>query len=90
MKHSPLTGTITALVTPFSGGNVAFPELKKLVNQQIRAGINGIVPMGTTGESPTVTHDEHLEVVRTVVEIVVDGAITASVKRWNGTTLECP
>ena len=70
MKHRPLTGTITALVTPFSGGNVAFPELKKLVNKQIRSGINGIVPMGTTGESPTVTHEEHLEVVQTVVEVV--------------------
>jgi 4-hydroxy-tetrahydrodipicolinate synthase len=69
MKHRPLTGTITALVTPFSRGNVAFAELRKLVNKQIKAGINGIVPMGTTGESPTVTHEEHLEVVQAVVEV---------------------
>ena len=70
MKQRPLTGTITALVTPFSRGNVAFDELRKLVRSQLRAGINGIVPMGTTGESPTVTHEEHLEVVQTVVDVV--------------------
>ena len=70
MKQPSLTGTITALVTPFSRGNVAYDELRKLVNTQIKAGINGIVPMGTTGESPTVTHEEHLNVVQTVVEVV--------------------
>ena len=69
MKQRPLTGTITALVTPFSRGSVALTELRKLVNSQIKAGIDGIVPMGTTGESPTVTHEEHLEVVQTVVEV---------------------
>lgn len=70
MKQPSLTGTITALVTPFARGNVAYNELRKLVNTQIKAGINGIVPMGTTGESPTVTHEEHLKVVQTVVEVV--------------------
>jgi len=70
MKQPSLTGTITALVTPFARGNVALDELRKLVRTQLKAGIDGIVPMGTTGESPTVTHEEHLEVVQTVVEVV--------------------
>jgi 4-hydroxy-tetrahydrodipicolinate synthase len=70
MKHRPLTGTITALVTPFSGGRVAFDDLKKLVKAQLRAGIDGLVPVGTTGESPTLDHDEHLAVIQTVVETV--------------------
>jgi 4-hydroxy-tetrahydrodipicolinate synthase len=69
MTQPYLTGTITALVTPFSRGHVAFDELRKLVRTQIKAGIDGIVPMGTTGESPTVTHEEHLKVVQTVVEV---------------------
>lgn len=62
------TGTYTALVTPFKDGAVAFDELKRLVEAQISAGISGLVPVGTTGESPTLDHDEHLEVIRAVVE----------------------
>jgi 4-hydroxy-tetrahydrodipicolinate synthase len=68
MKLRPLTGTITALVTPFKHEAVAHDDLRKLVEFQIKAGINGLVPVGTTGESPTLSHDEHLEVIRTVVE----------------------
>lgn len=67
MKHPSLTGTITALVTPFSRGHVDVEGLKKLVKSQIRAGVTGLVPVGTTGESPTLTHDEHMEVVETVI-----------------------
>lgn len=67
MKHPSLTGTITALVTPFSRGNVDVKGLSKLVKSQIRAGVTGLVPVGTTGESPTLSHDEHLEVVQTVI-----------------------
>jgi 4-hydroxy-tetrahydrodipicolinate synthase len=63
-----LTGTITALVTPFRDGQVAFDDLRKLVAYQIRCGINGLVPVGTTGESPTLSHEEHLDVVRAVIE----------------------
>ena len=69
MKLRPLTGTITALVTPFKKDqSVAFDELSKLVEFQIKSGINGLVPVGTTGESPTLSHEEHLDVVRAVVE----------------------
>ena len=67
MKKRPLTGTITALVTPFRKQAVAFDDFAKLVEAQIKAGIDGIVPVGTTGESPTLSHDEHMDVVRAAV-----------------------
>ncbi|MCF3650188.1 4-hydroxy-tetrahydrodipicolinate synthase [Synoicihabitans lomoniglobus] len=70
MKQPSITGTITALVTPFSRGRVASGDLQKLVKAQLRAGISGLVPVGTTGESPTLTHEEHLDVIRTVVDTV--------------------
>ena len=68
MKPRPLTGAITALVTPFRGKDVSFGDLKKLIEHQIRGGIDGVVPVGTTGESPTLTGEEHLDVIRAAVE----------------------
>lgn len=67
MKLRPLTGTITALVTPFKNQAVAYDDLKRLVEFQIKGGINGLVPVGTTGESPTLAHDEHLEVIQATI-----------------------
>lgn len=67
MKKRPFTGTITALVTPFRKQAVAYDDLAKLVETQIKGGIDGLVPVGTTGESPTLSHDEHLEVIRATV-----------------------
>ena len=67
MKLRPLTGTITALVTPFHGDEIAYGDLAKLVGFQIKGGINGIVPVGTTGESPTLSHEEHMEVIRATI-----------------------
>lgn len=61
-------GSIPALVTPFSNGAVDVDALRKLVEWHIAEGSNGLVPVGTTGESPTLSHDEHREVVRVVVE----------------------
>ena len=61
-------GSIPALITPMLNGAVDEKALKKLVNWHIAEGTNGIVPVGTTGESPTLSHDEH----KRVVEIVVD------------------
>ena len=52
-------GAITALVTPFKNGQVDEPALRNLIEFQIAGGIDGLVPCGTTGESPTLTHDEH-------------------------------
>jgi 4-hydroxy-tetrahydrodipicolinate synthase len=68
MKPRTLTGAITALATPFRGKEVSFGDLKKLVEHQIRGGIDGIVPVGTTGESPTLTSEEHLDVIRATIE----------------------
>jgi 4-hydroxy-tetrahydrodipicolinate synthase len=64
MRLRPLTGTLTALVTPFNNGQVSYADLKKLVAHQIKSGIDGLVPVGTTGESPTLNWDEHMEVIR--------------------------
>ena len=50
-------GSMPALVTPFKDGAVDFDALKQLVDWQIAQGSNGLVPVGTTGESPTLTHD---------------------------------
>ncbi|MFT3870566.1 MAG: 4-hydroxy-tetrahydrodipicolinate synthase [Nibricoccus sp.] len=69
MKLRPLTGAITALITPFKNGSVAFDDLRKLVEAQIKAGIHGLVPVGTTGESPTLSYEEHMDVIRTTIEV---------------------
>lgn len=61
-------GTYTALVTPFRDGAVDEKALAALVEWQIEAGVDGLVPVGTTGESPTLDHDEHLRVIAAVVE----------------------
>src|ERR1700722_13569303 len=63
------TGTGTALVTPFRrDGSLDEDTLRKLVKRQIHAGVNFLVPCGTTGESPTLTHEEHLRVVSITVQ----------------------
>ena len=63
------TGCGTAMVTPFhSDGSLDEPTLRKLIQRQIDAGIDFLVPCGTTGESPTLTHEEHLRVVEITVE----------------------
>jgi 4-hydroxy-tetrahydrodipicolinate synthase len=64
------TGTGTALVTPFrQDGSLDEPTLRALIKRQIDAGIDFLVPCGTTGESPTLTHEEHLRVVEIAVEL---------------------
>ena len=68
MKPRPLTGAITALATPFRGKGVSFADLKRLVEHQVKGGIEGVVPVGTTGESPTLSHEEHMDVIRATVE----------------------
>jgi 4-hydroxy-tetrahydrodipicolinate synthase len=61
-------GSMTALVTPFSNGELDLDALKRLVDWQIDQGTTGLVPVGTTGESPTLTLGEHEAVVREVVK----------------------
>ena len=62
------TGSIVALVTPFKDGLVDYDKLGELVEYHIENGTNGIIPCGTTGESPVLTHKEHGEVVGKVIE----------------------
>ena len=69
-KHAPLTGSMPALVTPFKGGKIDEATLRALVDWQIESGSTALVPVGTTGESPTLSHDEHGR----VTEIVLDQA----------------
>ena len=63
-------GLYTAIVTPFKNGVVDYDAYKALIEAQIAGGVDGIVPMGTTGESPTVSTEEHLEIIRKCVEFV--------------------
>ncbi|MGD0410279.1 MAG: 4-hydroxy-tetrahydrodipicolinate synthase [Verrucomicrobiota bacterium] len=62
------TGTYTAIVTPFRNGEIDADALRRLVRAQISAGVDGIVPVGTTGESPTLDYEEHIEVIAYAVE----------------------
>ncbi len=62
-------GTYTALVTPFRDGAFDQAAFAALIEGQIRGGVEGIVPVGTTGESPTLDHDEHNAVIKAAVEI---------------------
>lgn len=57
------SGTYTAIVTPFKNGGIDEPALERLVKIQIKAGVDGIVPVGTTGESPTVDYQEHIQII---------------------------
>ena len=68
MKRPVFTGLCTALVTPFRGGGVDWEMLRRLIGRQIEAGVDAIVLGGTTGESPTLTTEEKLELFRVGVE----------------------
>src|SRR5437016_2824273 len=61
------TGTYTAIVTPFRNGRIDETALERLIKIQIKAGVDGIVPVGTTGESPTVTYEEHIHIIALAV-----------------------
>jgi len=64
------TGCMTALITPFAGGDVDHRALADLIEAQIAGGVHGVVPCGSTGEAATLTHDEHIAIVREVVRLV--------------------
>jgi 4-hydroxy-tetrahydrodipicolinate synthase len=65
-----LTGTYTALVTPFRAGKFDERALKDLLNLQVAGGVEGVIPVGTTGESATLNMDEHLRVIEKTVEFI--------------------
>jgi 4-hydroxy-tetrahydrodipicolinate synthase len=62
------TGTYTAIVTPFRKGKIDEAALERLIRAQVRAGVDGIVPVGTTGESPTVDYEEHIRIIERSVK----------------------
>ena len=62
------TGTYTAIVTPFKHGKIDEAALERLIKFQVKGGVDGIVPVGTTGESPTLDYDEHIRVVTLAVK----------------------
>ena len=79
-------GTFTAIVTPFKDGKVDEPAFRKLIDFQIAGGVEGIVPVGTTGESPTLGRKEHLEVIRVAVEHVAGRILVIAGTGANATT----
>ncbi len=87
-------GSITALITPFKGGEIDWQSFEKLVEWQIAQGTSGVVPCGTTGESPTLSHAEHHQVVERCIKIVnkripvIAGTGSNSTKEAIGLTLE--
>ena len=72
MKHALFTGACTALVTPFLNGKVNYPMLEQLLKRQLDAGIDAVVICGTTGESPTLSDAEKLEMFRRSKKYVGD------------------
>ncbi len=88
MAHR-FTGSMPALVTPFKGGKVDFPALERLVEWQIAEGSRGLVPCGTTGESPTLTIDEHHEIVGRVVEVAAGRVPVIAGAGSNDTATAC-
>ena len=74
MDKNLLHGTHTALITPMQDGDVNYTDLSNLLEKQLKGGISGVVPCGTTGESPTLLENEHLQVIKATVEHV-DGAV---------------
>lgn len=62
------TGTYTAIVTPFKNGQLDEAALERLVKAQVKGGVDGIVPVGTTGESPTVDYEEHIHIIALAVK----------------------
>jgi 4-hydroxy-tetrahydrodipicolinate synthase len=68
-KGSAFAGVGVAIVTPFTDGNLDVAKLKTQIEFQIASGIHFLVPVGTTGESPTLTHDEHERVISEVIQL---------------------
>ena len=69
MDKNLLHGVHTALITPMKDGEVSYGDLDKLISTQIAGSVSGLVPCGTTGESPTLSKDEHIEVIQKTIDI---------------------
>jgi 4-hydroxy-tetrahydrodipicolinate synthase len=80
-----LAGTHTAIVTPFSNGQIDTAALKRLIDAQFAAGVSGVVPCGTTGESPTLSYDEHDRVIQLAVEFTAGRGVVMAGTGSNST-----
>lgn len=80
-------GSLVALITPFTDGKIDFDTLEELIDFQLASGTDGIVPTGTTGESPTLTPEEHKQVIEFVVD-VVDGRVPVIAGTGSNSTAE--
>ncbi len=81
------TGAMVALVTPLQDGEVDFKTLDELIDFQVEHGIDAIVPVGTTGESPTLSHEEHKKVIERIVK-TVGGAVPVIAGAGSNSTAE--
>ena len=61
-------GSIVALITPFKNGKIDEKSFQDFIEWQIKEGTHGLVPSGTTGESPTLSHEEHVKIIRLCIE----------------------
>ncbi len=81
------SGTLVALITPFADGQIDYETLTELVEFHLESGTDGIVPVGTTGESPTLSYDEHKRVIEYVVK-TVDGQVPVIAGTGSNSTAE--
>jgi 4-hydroxy-tetrahydrodipicolinate synthase len=83
----PFSGTYTAIVTPFKkGGQLDETALERLVRAQVKGGVDGVVPAGTTGESPTLNYEEHIAVVQRTIEFAAGKIKVLAGSGGNSTT----
>lgn len=75
MKKNAITGAMTALITPFKNGKVDETTYEMLIKRQIKHGIDAVVPVGTTGESATLTHDEHKICIQIAVNVCKNSGV---------------
>ena len=87
ISELPFRGVNTALITPFIDGKIDRKALRELINWQIKQGVHGLVPVGTTGESPTLSHEEHDEVIEITVS-EVDGRVPVIAGAGSNNTME--
>ena len=81
------TGTYTAVVTPFKNGSIDEAAFARLIKMQIKGGVDGVVPVGTTGESPTVDYDEHIRIIALAVKFA-DGKVKVLAGTGGNSTTE--
>ncbi len=86
MPTLTFAGAHTALVTPFKDGKLDEASLSALIEAQIQGGISGLVPVGTTGESPTLTHEEHRRVIEIAVKVADKRALVIAGTGSNATS----